>query len=94
VFTTERYADWLLVEHPDLAARIAYDARLELMSARELSSLAALISRGDAWQRLTNGYSTLVLDQRSNRKLVLKLQHAKGIHTLYRDANTIVLSRR
>jgi hypothetical protein len=93
VFATEIYSDWLLVEHPTLTSRVAYDARLELLSAADVKSLSALISRGDDWRRLTNGYSTFVLDRRSNSELVAKLQSAAAARTIYEDKNTIVLTR-
>ena len=39
VFANESYADWLVFEHPQLAGRIAYDSRFELLTSRQLRSV-------------------------------------------------------
>ena len=92
VFADERYADWLLFEHPALSGRIAYDVRFELLSQRELTQIARFrLEQGADWQRVAAPYRILVLDPASDARAIDLL--ARGAHTLYRDRNVVVIER-
>jgi hypothetical protein len=93
VFANERYADWLLFEHPELAGKVAYDARFELLTASQLRSIAEFrTQRGPNWARVTKGYRILVLDPVRERSAVRALMRP-GVWTMYGDTQVIVLGR-
>jgi hypothetical protein len=85
VFANERYADWLVFENPQLAGRIAYDSRFELLTSRQLSSVTYFRNLVAGWRSTIRGYSVLVLD---------KGDDAKPIRALLRTREAIVVSRR
>ena len=93
VFASERYADWLLFEHPALAGRVAYDARFELLTQKQLERIAAFrLQQGANWQRVADGYRIFVLDPADDRGAVLFLRRS-GATVLYQDSTTVVLER-
>jgi hypothetical protein len=92
VFANERYADWLLFEHPGLAGRIAYDVRFELLNARELQSIYDFdYQQGPAWRRAAAGYRVLVLDPSSQAAVIRFYVRHLHAHALYRDGHVVVL---
>jgi hypothetical protein len=94
VFANERYADWLLFEHAELAGRVAYDARFELLSARALTSVANFrLEQGADWMRAADGYDVLVLDPSADRGAVTLLERSPGTRVLYRDRDVVVIRR-
>jgi hypothetical protein len=95
VFADERYADWLLLEDPSLAGRVAYDDRFELLSTRQLDRIVAFREEhGYDWQRAANGYRLLVLSPGGDRGAVELYEKQSGTQVLYRDSNVVVLERR
>ena len=65
IFADISYADWLLWKEPQLAGRVAYDARLELLDRRRLEQLYNWTGRiGSDWQAAIRGSELLVLDRR------------------------------
>ncbi len=92
VFANERYADWLLFEYPQLAGRVAYDARLELLSGRQLRTLYSFrTEQGLDWQRAANGYGVLVLDPAGDAGAVRLYERRPGTSVLFRDRDVVVL---
>jgi hypothetical protein len=93
VFANERYADWLLFEHPSLEGRLAYDARFELLSNSQLTRIAEFrLEQGIAWLRAARGYRILVLDPIADAGAVASIR-ARGATQLYGDRNVVVLDR-
>jgi hypothetical protein len=92
VFANDRYADWLLFEHPNLRGRLAYDIRFELFTDRELRGIYDFtLQRGLTWRRIATGYDVFVLDP-TQQKSVIRF-YARRLHaqTLYRDRHAVVL---
>jgi hypothetical protein len=73
IFADVRFADWLLWHDPALAGRIAYDARFELLSRRQILGLADLTQmRAAGGADLLAGYEVVVLDpENGSTKLLL-----------------------
>jgi len=93
VFADARYADWLLVEHPELAGRVAYDVRYELLDGRELRAIARFDDQtGAGWWRLARGYGLLVLDPGRELGAIRWYRERKHVATLYRDPRVAVLA--
>ena len=94
IFADERYADWLLFKHPALAGKVAYDARLELLTRPQLERIVAFrAEKGPDWLRAARGYRLLVLDPKADGGAVQLLEAEPGTTVLYRDDKVVVLRR-
>jgi len=94
VFADVRYADWLLWKQPELAGRIAYDARLELLTDDQTEQIANFQSRvGENWTALADGYRIMVFERGDERLREATFLPDPGVEVLYRDKKAIVLVR-
>src|SRR5437660_2397560 len=84
VFANERYADWLVFEHPQLAGRIAYDSRFELLTGHQLRSVTELRNLVAGWRTTLRGYSVLVLDKSDDDKPIRALLRAREARVVLR----------
>jgi hypothetical protein len=94
IFANERYADWLVFEHPRLAGRIAYDSRFELLTSRQLRAVTAFRSLVAGWRSTVRGYSVLVLDRVEDAKPISALVRARQARVVARQGPVVVLQRR
>jgi hypothetical protein len=93
VFADEAYADWLLWRIPGLRGRVAYDARFELVSSRQLTSIANFkLQRGRTWKRAAQGYGLLVLPT-GDRGPAAAFERETGRRILYAQDGMIVILR-
>jgi hypothetical protein len=92
VFADARHADWLLWEQPQLAGRIAYDIRFELLSRRQFEQLVAYRSRADGWRRTIDAYDVVVVDHAAQPGLVRALRGGASHELVYRDNALTVLA--
>jgi hypothetical protein len=93
VLSDDRYADWLLWEHPELAGRVAYDVRFELFDPDEFETLFRYRNQiGDDWAAAARGYDVLALDHRVQQGIV-DSSVRDGYRIVYRDDRITVLSR-
>jgi hypothetical protein len=94
VFANEAYADWLLWNDPTLEGRVAFDARFELLTDRQLRSLAHFRnSSTPRWIDVADGYRLLVLDPATERPAIRELLRERGTTALFRDRHVAVLLR-
>ena len=94
IFSDVRYADWLLWEHPELGRRVAYDARFELLSPKQLLSLYLWQNQITGhWQDAARGDRLIVVDRRSDRQPEGELMKQAGTRRLYQDSDIAVLLR-
>jgi len=93
VLANVKYADWLLWREPGLAGRLAYDARLELLSRRRILQIYDFgLPDGGSWRTAAAGYDVLVLDRGEDRYAIRGLR-AAGARVAYRGADLVVLTR-
>jgi hypothetical protein len=92
VFANERYADWLVLTHPELRGRIAFDARFELFTTKELRRIVEFRNRIAGATSVTRGYELLVLDANKEKKLAAFLLASPSRHALYRN-HVLVISQ-
>jgi hypothetical protein len=85
VFPNDAWSDWLLWTHPELAGRVAYDVRFELMTGREVGSLALL--RDGISGRLARGYRLFVVDRAHDTASRRWLLGARGGRVVARDGS-------
>jgi hypothetical protein len=94
VLANVKYADWLLWREPGLAGRIAYDARLELLSRRRILQIYDYgLPFGGSWRSTSRGYDTLVLDRSDDRYAIRGLLAQPGSRLAYQCAGLVVLTR-
>jgi hypothetical protein len=68
VFADVRYSDWLLWRRPELAGRLAFDARYELLTAGQLERIGRFNHQiGDNWRAAARGYRVIVVDRQLDR---------------------------
>jgi hypothetical protein len=91
VFANEAFADWLLWEVPALSGRVAFDARLELLSTQQLNVISEF--RHQMALGAAVGYKLLVLDARDERDLIRAILDEPGAKLLYHNADVAVVSR-
>jgi hypothetical protein len=92
IYADERYADWLLWKDPALRGRIAYDARFELLSNRQLVDLYFWRSRiGPNWQASARGDRLILVDVANDRLVEKDLLAEPSIRRLYRNGSVSVL---
>jgi hypothetical protein len=92
VYADEHYADWLLWKDPSLRGRVAFDARLELLSNRQLLDLYFWHSRiGSNWQAAAGRAKLLVLDVTSEPLVEKDLLAGRKARRLFRNGDLSVL---
>jgi hypothetical protein len=94
VYASSPYADWLLWSRPELAGRVAYDSRFELLSAAQLRRIAAFQARVGNWQATARGFDVFVLDARADHALAQSLRHALPARVVFSSPQVVVLRRR
>jgi hypothetical protein len=91
VFANERYADWLVFEHPQLAGRIAYDSRFELLTDRQLRSVTEFRNLVAGWRSTIRGYEILVLDRTDDHEPIRALLRGQRARLVTRRGPVVVL---
>jgi hypothetical protein len=94
VFANEAYSDWLMWQRPELEGRIAWDARFELLTGRQLKSVGEFRGRVEGWRSLTRGFQVVVLDADAERKQAAELLAAHDAYVVYRDRSIVAIGRR
>jgi hypothetical protein len=93
IFANEEYADWLIWKHPELAGRVAYDSRFELLTQAQLRAISRFRGVSGNWLRTAAGYSVFVLDRQLDRDVVKELLRRGVARVVRTDGNVIVLRR-
>ena len=89
-----RFADWLLWHTPELAGRIAYDTRLELLTDRQLKQVADFSSvSGTDFDRVVDGYELLVLEPVGHPETTKALLRQKATRTIFEGDEVTVATR-
>jgi hypothetical protein len=94
VIATTPYADWLLWADPSLRGRVAFDARYELLTKRQLSTIGDYEARVGDWTKPTKGYAAVILGAGSDRKLEAALIRTAKARVVHRDSDVVVLQLR
>ncbi|MGZ4335286.1 MAG: hypothetical protein ACXVRJ_13585 [Gaiellaceae bacterium] len=91
VYADVRYADWLLWAQPSLAGRVAYDARFELLSRRQLAEIYTFDDPyGGSWRVASAGYPVLVLDRTDDAVAVRALERDPAAQVLFSSPELVV----
>jgi hypothetical protein len=91
VLATSTYADWLLWVRPELAGRVAFDSRFELMTKAELRRAQRFAARVEGWRQLAHRYSVLVIDRDDDHTLRSSLVRVDVARVVRVDGRVVVL---
>ena len=93
IFANEAYADWLVWTHPNLAGRIAFDTRFELLNTHQLKLIQNFRSRIGNWRKAAAGYDVLVLSKAGEKKAIAALLRSHYARKVADDNGIVVLHR-
>jgi len=93
VFATSPYADWVLWSRPELAGRVAFDARFELFTRSQLEKLGAFQGRVGDWTATARAYRVFVMGRSGDKKLWQALVRTGTARVVYVDQQVVVLRR-
>jgi hypothetical protein len=91
VLATSTYADWLLWTRPELAGRVAFDSRFELMTTGELRRAQHFVARVQGWRQMARRYSVLVVDRDDDSALRTSLVRLGLARVVKADGRVVVL---
>ena len=95
VFAEPQYADWLVWRHPELRGRVAFDARLELLTPKQLVSVYFWRSHiGKRWDATPGCRAIVLLNLPEEPFTETALLRQRGTARIYRDRRISVLVRR
>ncbi len=95
VFATVASADWLLWTHPDLAGRIAYDVRYELLDQATLRQMLIFRATGVGLRQKLEHYDVVVLSRFADARPLAALRtFGKRVTYRYADDEFVVVSLR
>jgi hypothetical protein len=90
VFASARWGDWLLWKQPQLAGRIAYDARAELFTTRQFKTIALSRATPALLPQLRRRYRIFLVDRTDEPEVYSTLRREGKI--AYDDGDTLVVS--
>ena len=94
IFASVKYGDWLLWRHPELAGRIAYDARFELLSRRRIVEIYNFdLPLGEPWRAPIRRYRLLVLDRAVDGAAIRGILRSPGSRVLFSGDGAVVIAR-
>jgi hypothetical protein len=93
IYSDVRFADWLLWTRPELAGRIAYDARFELLSSEELDRLYRLQNRLTPHWKAAVANHRLVVLPRGQGSATARALIGDGLRRIYGDSSVVILLR-
>jgi hypothetical protein len=94
VLADAKFADWLLWHEPALAGRVAYDARFELLSHRQLDDvLHVTLAVGPDWKQVARGYRLVVLSTQGDSDAPKGFAREPGSRVLYQRHDSLVVLR-
>ncbi|HEY2355316.1 MAG TPA: hypothetical protein VGH79_10510 [Gaiellaceae bacterium] len=93
IFATSSYPDWLLWSEPQLAGRVAFDSRAELLKRSQLEEIVRIQNAAGDWRAAIRNYRVFVLDPRLDRTFEHALRRSLGLRVAFRSPQVVVLRR-
>ena len=93
VFATSAYNDWLVWSEPQLAGRVAFDSRAELLTHSQLEEIARIENVAGDWRAALRRYRVFVLDPGSDATLEHALRRTFALQVAFRSPQVVVLRR-
>jgi hypothetical protein len=83
----------VLWEEPQLAGRVAFDTRFELLSTAQLDALGRIENAAGNWSKSLRGYSVFVLGRKNDDTLEHALRHDLKARVVFSSPQVVVLRR-
>ena len=93
VFATSQYNDWLLWSEPQLAGRVAFDSRFELLTRAQLDEIGRIVDAAGDWRAALRPYRVFVLGPSRDTTLEHALRRTLALHVAFRSRQVVVLRR-
>jgi hypothetical protein len=94
VYADERFADWLMFQHPSLVGHLAYDVRFEQLTPKQLlSTVEWKIQVTDHWRAAARGARVIVVALPKGKQLQSVLLKDRGLQPTYSDSRLAVFVR-
>ena len=90
IFASARWGDWLLWKEPQLAGRIAYDARAELYTPQQLRTIALARATSALLPEIRRRYQIFLVDRTDEPALYSTLRREGKV--AYNSGGTLVVS--
>lgn len=91
VFATSAYSDWLLWSEPQLAGRVAFDVRFELLTQSQIEKIARIQNAAGDWRADLRGYRVFVLGPGPDATLDHALRRGLAARVAFRSPQVVVL---
>ena len=89
IFASARWGDWLLWKQPQLAGRIAYDARAELFTSQQFKTIALSRVTPALLPEISRHYRIFLVDKTDEPDVYATLRR-EG-HVAYNDGDVLVV---
>jgi hypothetical protein len=95
IWGTDLTADWLLWHQPDLAGRIAYDIRFELLTRDQIRAIGRYNGEvGRNWIRIADGFDVVVVDSHDEPSHLDDFRAEPGTRVVYSGDRASLVVRR
>jgi hypothetical protein len=93
VFATSTYPDWLLWSEPQLAGRVAFDSRVELLTHPQFEQIGRILNAAGNWRAALRGYRVFVIDPAHDMTLEHALRRTLAARVVFNSPQVVVLRR-
>jgi hypothetical protein len=90
IFASARWGDWLLWKEPQLAGRVAYDARAELFTSQQFKTIALARTTSALLPELRRRYRIFLVDRSDEPTVYSTLRREAKV--AYDNGDTLVVS--
>jgi hypothetical protein len=91
IWATAEWGDWLMWSDPRLQGRVAFDARVELLSSAQVKKMAVFSATDLLVPQVRKHYGIIVVSKNNDPDAYRLLRRSGSI--VYNDGNVLVLSR-
>jgi hypothetical protein len=91
IWATAEWGDWLMWSDPKLQGRVAFDARVELLSSAQVKRMAVFSATGLALPQVRKHYGIIVVSKNNDPDAYFLLRRSGAV--VYDDGNVLVASR-
>jgi hypothetical protein len=94
IFADDRFADWLMFEHPALVGRVVYDIRYEQLTYDELLAIGEWKNEiSDHWRNAARAASVIVVNLPTGKDVASAYRRNGAMHERYVDSRVAVFVR-
>jgi hypothetical protein len=95
IFADERFADWLMFEHPALVGRLAYDASFEQLTSKQVLAIIEWKNRiSGRWSAAVRGAKVVVVSLPAGKNVARAYRHEPALRERYADSRIAIFVRR